>query len=303
MSALPEEAFQLIVREAYLFRAGQILMKAFDEAKSKREEIHASRPPFMVLRRAETKEAFQASLATAEEDFALYEKAARRNADAMKKLRRFAEIHLEVCLRENDPVYYAGLLSESLVADWHRCVTRLENNLVDFVAEIGSARNSLVGARLEENGVRVVSEVSRKAILRAAELGTMLSGEVAATTALADERDRQLQGTAFAADFPRLPTFDFAGTLREATNLPVAALQEQFTLILQSCDNLRTNGLPLLVKKVKEAEAQHTAVKESYLVGVWQTLREYALQHYVQEEELQEVAKATESMFGEGMLA
>ena len=159
MSALPEEAFQLIVREAYLFRAGQIIMKAREEAVAKRDEVRATRPPFLLLRRAETKDAFQESLTAADQDFSLYEKAARRNAEAMKKLRKFAEIHLEACLRENDPIYYSGLISESLVGDWHRCVTRLEANLVEFVAEIGTARNSLVAAQLDENGVRVVSEV------------------------------------------------------------------------------------------------------------------------------------------------
>lgn len=301
MSALPEEAFQLIVREAYLFRAGEIIMTAQAEAKAKKEEVQATRPPFLILRRSETKDAFQTSLAAADDDFSLFDKAARRNADAMKKLRKFAELHLEACLRENDPVYYSGLISESLVADWHRCVSRLESNLTDFISEVGSARNSLVNSQLDQNGVRIASDVSGKAILRAAELGGLLAGEIAATTKLADERDQQLQGTAFAAEFPRLPAFDYGGTLREAVNLPVALLQEQFTLILQQCDQLRDQGLPQLLEKVKAAETQHTAVKESYLLGVWQALREYALEHYVQNEDLQEVAKATEAMFTDGI--
>ena len=302
MTALPEETFQLIVREAYLFRAGEIIQEAHAEAKAKQEEIRATRPPFLILRRGETKDAFQSNLAAAEQDFSLFDMAARRNADAMKKLRKFAELHLEACLRENDPVYYSGLVSESLVADWHRCVKRLTSNLSEFVAEVGSARNSLVNAQLGENGVRVASDVSRKAILRAAELGELLVREVAATTELAAERDQQVQGTAFATDFPRLPEFDFAGTLRDAATLPVSLLQEQFTLLLLRCDELREQGLPQLLKKVAEAETQHTAVKESYLLGVWEALRRYALDHYVQNEDLQEVAKATEEMFGDNAL-
>jgi hypothetical protein len=299
MTALPEETFQLIVREAYLFRASEIIQKAQAEAKAKEEEVRATRPPFLILRRGETKDAFQANLAAAEQDLSLFEKAARRNADAMKKLRKFAELHLEACLRENDPVYYSGLVSEALVADWHRCVTRLTANLKEFISEVGSARNSLVNAQLDANGIRIASDVSRKAIYRAAELGELLVREVAATTQLAAERDQQLHGTAFAAEFPRLPEFDFAGTLRQAAELPVSLLQEQFTLLLQRCDELRDQGLPQLLKKVAEAETQHTAVKESYLLGVWQALRQYALDHYVQNEDLQEVAKATEEMFGD----
>src|SRR3954469_13208042 len=71
VAALPDETFQLIVREAYLFRAGQILMKALDEAKARRDEVSSTRPPFLLLRRSETKDAFQANLTAANDDFSL----------------------------------------------------------------------------------------------------------------------------------------------------------------------------------------------------------------------------------------
>ncbi len=303
IGALPEDTFELIVREAYLFRAGQIILQAMSEAKARRDLVDSSRPPFLVFRRPETKDAFNASLAGAAEDLSLYERAVKRNAEAMKGLRKSAELHIEGWLRENDATYYAGLVSEALVADWHRCLARLESELNDFIAAVGCARNSLVASQADAKGVRFASKLSRKGMVRAAELGALLANDVTAANALADERSRHLQGTAFEATFPRLPTFDFAASLEEAVVLPVSFLQQQFGLIVERCQELRATGLPALLQQVRQAEQQHTAVKESYLVGVWQALRDFSLAHYVEDHDLNDVARATEQMFERGGLA
>jgi hypothetical protein len=303
IAALPENIFQLIVREAYLFRAGQIILQARSEAKARHDLVSSTRPPFLAFRRSETKETFNASLASANEELALYDRAGKRNADAMKRLRQCAELHIEEWLRKNDAAYHAGLVSESLVADWRRCLNRLELELSGFIAAVGCARNSLVSSQADANGIRFVSSVSRKAITQAAGLGAMLANEVTATNALADERDRQLKGTAFESTFPRLPAFDFDASMQQAARLPVPQLQQQFGLILERCAELRSAGLPALLEQVRRAEEQHSAVKDSYLVGVWQSLREFALAHYVEEHDLNDVAQATERMFEQGVFA
>ncbi len=69
------------------------------------------------------------------------------------------------------------------------------------------------------------------------------------------------------------------------------------------CEELRAIGLPALLAQVRQAEVQHTAVKESYLVGVWQALRQFSLAHYVEEADLNEVAHSTEQMFEQGVFA
>jgi hypothetical protein len=302
-AALPEDTLQLIVREAYLFRAGEIILQAMSEAKARRDEVAASRPPFLVFRRSATKETFNSNLELASNDLALYERALKRNATAMKRLRKCAELHIEDWLRQNDPVYYAGLVSEELVADWHRCLTRLENELTDFVLAVGCARNALVSSRPNAKGEIMLSEVSRKAFARAAEVGVLLVADVEATNALAVERDRKIEGTAFEGAFPRLPSFDFAASLKEAAGLAVPLLQQKIGGMLERSDELRAVGLPALLQQVKDAETQHSAVKEGYLVGVWQALRQFALERYVDEKDLNEVARDTESMFEDGVFA
>jgi hypothetical protein len=303
ISALPEDTFELLIREAYLYRAGQVILAAMEQAKSRVAVVSESRPPFFVFRSSDTKQAFNTNLTSATEDLTLYDRAVKRNGDAMKRLRQCAELHIEDWLREHDTAYYSGLVSEELVADWHRCIRRLEAALNDFIAAVGSARNSLVASVADPRGVRFVSEVSRKAILHAAGVGAVVATEVAAINALAEARDQQLRGTAFESGFPRLPSFDFAASLREAAGLPVSFLQQQFGKILEHCDELRSVGLPALVQQVRQAEEQHTAVKASYLVGVWQSIREFALRHYVEETDLHEVAHATEQLFERGVFA
>jgi hypothetical protein len=303
VAALPEDTMQLIVREAYLFRAGEVILQARQDAKARHDLVSASRPPFLAFRRGATKDAFNASLESATNDLSLYEKALDRNASAMKRLRKCAELHIEDWLRQNDAVYYAGLVSEELVADWHRCLTRLESELTDFILAVGCARNALVSSRPNAQGEIMLSDVSRKAFKRATEVGALLVADVVATNALAAERDRHLEGTAFAGAFPRLPSFDFASSLHEAAGLAVPLLQQKISVILAQCAELRALGLPALLQQVQGAETQHRAVKEGYLVGVWQGLRQFALDNYVDEQDLNEVARATEKMFEDGIFA
>lgn len=303
VAALPEDTLQLIVREAYLFKAGEIILQARAEAKAKHDLVEASRPPFLLLRRPATRDAFQTNLEAATNDLSLFEKALNRNATAMKRLRKCSELHIEDWLRQNDPVYYAGLVSEALVADWHRCLVRLEAELTDFILAIGCARNALVSSRPNARGDIMLSEVSRKAFTRAEEAAALLVADVAATNGLAEARDGHLRGTAFEGAFPRLPAFDFAWSLQEASGLPVPQLQQKVTAILARCDELRGVGLPALLQQVKDAETQHAAVKEGYLVGVWQGLRQFAIEHYVDEQDLNEVARDTEVMFEDGVFA
>ena len=298
IAALPEDTFQLIIREAYLFRAGQIILAALDDAKSRREQVSATRPPFLAFRGAAAKEAFQENLTLAGENLSLYQGAMKRNAAAMLRLRKLAESPVEAWLRHNDATYCAGLAAESLAADWHRCLARLEAELAEFLTAVGSARNSLVAAAPDAAGVRYASRISCASIASAGKLGEVLTKDVSATNTLAEERDRQLRGTTFENSFPRLPTFDFAWSLKEAAQLPIAILQQHFTTVLARCAELSAVGLPALVEQVKQAEERHTAVKQGYLGGVWQALREYSLKHYVSDTDLNEVARVTEQMFG-----
>jgi len=83
----------------------------------------------------------------------------------------------------------------------------------------------------------------------------------------------------------------------------VPFLQQQFGLIMERCCELRSVGIPALLEQVQKAEAQHTAVKADYLVGVWQALRAFAITHYVEDHDLNEVAQATEQMFEQGAFA
>lgn len=303
VAALPEDTMQLIVREAYLFRAGEIILQARGAAKARHDAVAASRPPFLAFRRGAAKETFLTNLETANNDLSLYEKALARNATAMKRLRKCCELHIEDWLRQNDPVYYAGLVSEELVADWHRCLKRLESELADFILAVGCARNALVSSRPNAQGEIMLSEVSRKAFTRGVDIGALLVADVNATNALAAERDRHLEGTAFEGSFPRLPSFDFAASLTEAAGLAVPRLQQKITTILAQCDELRAVGMPALLQQVQEAETQHRAVKDGYLVGVWQALRTYANERYVDEQDLNQVARDTEAMFEDGIFS
>ncbi|MSU22368.1 MAG: hypothetical protein EXS32_00940 [Opitutus sp.] len=87
IASLPENIFQLVVREAYRFRAGRLILQAMNEALSRHDLLAARRPPFFGFRRPGTKEAFVASLNLTDHEFSLWADAAKHNAEAMSRLR------------------------------------------------------------------------------------------------------------------------------------------------------------------------------------------------------------------------
>ncbi len=293
IATLPEDTFQLIVREAYLFRAGQIIFQAMNEAKIRHESVAATRPSFLAFCRPGRKESFRANLTKATEDLSLYESAVRRNVDTMTRLRRRAEPPIANWLRENDATFQTALVAEKFATDWQAGVTRLESKLSAFIDAVSFALKSLGSSQAGASGF--VSDAGRNAITQAARAGILFANDVKAVNAIADARDRYLQGTV--AAFPRLPNFDFVTTLAESIVLPAPFLRQQFGLILDQCHELRSQGLPTLGAQQRQADAPHVALKESHLAGIWQALREFSVAHYVDEADLSEVAEATEAMF------
>ena len=303
IASLPEKTLQLVVREAYLFRAGRRMLEELNAAQARHHAAAANRPSFFSLRRPETKEAFAARLNQTREELSHLALAVQHNADARDRLRHCAEAPVEHWLRENDATFYSGLVSETLVADWHRCLARLDSELAEFTRAVESARQTLVSPNSPSSAQQFISDFSRKAILHAGEVGAKLAGEITAANALADEHDWSLEGTAFASTLPRLPNFEIAGSLKESVGLPGPFLQQQFGKILARCGELQKILLPTLLQQSRLIEAQHAAVKATHLAGIWQGLREFALAHYVEERNLDEVAQATEQMFDQGAFA
>src|SRR5512147_1544929 len=64
---LPEDIQDILIREAYLARAAEILVARQDENKREKEKVDATRPPFMAFRK-QAKQEFEAQLASAEKE-------------------------------------------------------------------------------------------------------------------------------------------------------------------------------------------------------------------------------------------
>ena len=301
--ALPESMFQLVVREAYLFRAGQAILNAMKKAKAPWRRPTAKRPPFPAFRRHVPPKACSANLASADLEVAGLAVALECNTATRNRLRQSVELPIVGWLRANDEAYYAEVVVSSLEAEWRSGLTRFDAQLTEFTSAIATARNSLVRSQSEVSGPRFASTVDAGDIARAAKAGAILVSEAAATNARAAERDRQIAGAAREAALPRLPAFDFTNSLQEAAVLPVPFLHRHFGIILEHCEELRAVGLRPLRQQAQQLEAQHVKVKEAHLDRVWQALREFALQRYVDDVAMDEVVQATEQMVATGAFA
>lgn len=179
----------------------------------------------------------------------------------------------------------------------------MDSELDNFARTVGNARQSLLSPGSNSSASQLISDASRQAIIRASDLGATLAQGITTANAVADEHDWSLQGSAVTCTLPRLPNFHVAGSLHEAIGLPGPFLPQQFGKILERCVELHSVVLPAARQQARQAEMHHAAARASYLSGIWQSLREFSLKHYVDDHDLQEVAQATGQMFDQGAFA
>ncbi len=90
----PEDIQDILIREAYLARAAEILVAQQEENQRIRERVDATRPPFMAFRK-DAKAEFEAQLAKAEKEVEFFARALAQNESAMLNLRKAARRQLE----------------------------------------------------------------------------------------------------------------------------------------------------------------------------------------------------------------
>lgn len=292
----PEDIQDILIREAYLARAAEILVTKQEENKQEKEKVDATRPPFMVVRKQARVE-FETRMASAESEVNFFARALAQNESAMENLRKSARRQLEVWLRNHDTTYMSGLACEQFLSDWRNAIELVSSIMLDFIKSIGEARNLMVTGYDKER--QTYTAQALESLNRAVKVGAALEADTASVNLIAEKHDETFRGTIFDNPFPRLPIFAAEHHTANAQNRPIGTLQKHFDRIKGYYEELNQQGIPALNEAIAKAEQRQRAVQDSYMTTLWEGLRQEARKS-VEEEQLAEVVKETEERFLQG---
>lgn len=294
---MPEEIKDLLIREAYMATAAQLIGERQKENRELLAQAEATRPPFLMAWRKDLVAGYKASVAAAASEVDEFAKALAQNERALENLRHAARRELELWLRHHDTTYQQGLANEQFVADWRNAIALVQKILLDFIQSVGEARNLMVSGYNREMNEHTphATEVLQKAV----KIGDALEEDMASVNVLAEEHDNRFRGTVFENPFPRLPLFAAGEITENAIKRPIARLQQHFDRIKLYCEELSLVGITALSAAIDRAEKRHTAQQGSYMTTLWAGLSVLAQQH-VDPNLLSETVKETEERFIRG---
>ena len=293
----PEEVKDLLIREAYMAKAAQMIGKRQKENRELLAQAEATRPPLLLAWRKEVMARYKASIAAAASEVDEFAKALAQNERAMENLRHAARRELELWLRNHDTTYQQGMANEQFVADWRNAVALVQKILLDFIQAVGEARNIMVSGYKRETNEH--SPQAAEVLLRAVKIGNALEEDMASVNVLAEAHDKRFRGTVFENPFPRLPVFAAGELTENAIKRPIARLQQHFDRIKKYCEDLSLMGIAELRAAIEQAEKRHTAQQDSYMTTLWAGLSVLA-QQQVDPQLLSEMVRETEERFLRG---
>lgn len=297
---MPEEVKDLLIREAYMAKAAQMIGERQEENRKLLAQAEAARPPLLLAWRKEVMARYKASVAAAASEVDEFAKALAQNERAMENLRHSARRELELWLRNHDTTYQQGMANEQFVADWRNAVALVRKILLDFIQSVGEARNIMVSGYKRETNEH--SPQAAELLLRAVKIGNALEEDMASVNLLAEEHDKRFRGTVFENPFPRLPVFAAGELTNNAIKRPIALLQQHFDRIKRYCEELCVVGIAALSAAIDQAEKRHTAQQDSYMTTLWAGLSVLA-QQQVDPNLLSDKVRETEERFMRGEYA
>ena len=297
---MPAEIKELLIREAYMAKAAQMIGERQKENRELLARAEAARPPFLLAWKKEAMARYKAGVAAAASEVDEFARALAQNERALENLRHAARRQLELWLRNHDTTYQQGMANEQFVADWRNAVALVQKILLDFIQSVGEARNVMVSGYKRETNEH--SPQAAEMLLRAVKVGNALEEDMASVNVLADEHDKRFNGTVFENPFPRLPVFAAGELTESAIKRPIARLQQHFDRIKLYCEELSRVGIAALSAAIDQAEKRHTAQQDSYMTTLWAGLSVLA-QQQVDPNLLSETVRETEERFLRGEYA
>lgn len=282
---LTETTLGLLRDEAYVFLCREALHEKLSELEREKAVIASTRPPFGILARRETRDAFTQSMRTALDN----ETALRDRLSQIKRLDDWLQpkIRDEVVayLQAASPDYRRFAELSDLLTQWEAGFAALPELLLAFARDVKAVREeAAAGAaagRYHMQSLAVLRDVAVRLEQQHAHL-TALAARLQELTQTHPDLIREVR-------LPALPDFRHVAWVSRLALLPIERCVAEAARVEAMVRDFISAGQGLAHARIEASRSACVHLADRFLQYYWNQLRTHAQIHYVEERDIDEV--------------
>ena len=294
---LSEATLELLQDEAYAFLCREVVEDRLASLQREKAEIASTRPPFGMLARKKTREAFTRSMRTALDNEAALRDRLVQVSGIEEWLRPLLRQEIAAYLTEISPDFRRFPQVRARLDDWELAFQALPEFLVAFARELRNLRQAVdsapaAGSRLGSE-LPAVSEIAVR--LERQQRG--LPGIAAAVAELAQA------GAMSEIRVPVLPDMQRVEWVNRLAALPLDRALTEAACVEKEVRDFLADGLDLVHARLEVSRDVCTRLENKALEQYWDQLRAHAQTHYVEERDVDEVLAMLAQRYASANLA
>ena len=267
--------------EAYASLCRQALESALQRLEQEKAELASTRPPFGVLARKETREAFTRSMRTATES----ETVLRSRLVQISQLETWLQGILRPELREYlmavAPEYRRFAITHEMLDQWGAAFGAMPELVLALARDIGAIRQNPEAARARR-------ELHLFAVLR--DTALRVEEQLFRLDAIAKQLEATVPAIASSeVRTPALPDLRHVAWVNTLAVMPLDQLVAETTAAEKAARAFVAQGHRTALIRLQASHDSCTGYEEAYLERYWNQLRTHAQTHYVEERDTAEV--------------
>ena len=294
---LSEATLELLQDEAYAFLCREVVEDRLTSLELEKAEIASTRPPFGVLARKATREAFTRSMCTALDNEAALRDRLAQISGIEEWLRPLLRQDIAAYLTAISPDYRRFQEVRARLDDWERTFQALPEFLVAFARELRNLCQAVdsdpaAGRRLVYE-LPVVSEIAVRLERQQHELPGIAAAVAELTQAGAMSEIR----------VPVLPDFQRIDWVNHLAALPPDQALTEAACVEKEFRDFLADGIDLVHARLEVSRDVCTRLENKALEQYWDQLRAHAQSHYVEERDVDEVLAMLAQRYASANLA
>lgn len=279
---LSEATLGRLQDEAYAYLCRQAVEERLASLEREKAEIASTRPPFGVLARKETREAFNRSMSTALDNEAALRDRLVRIEGIEKWLRPILRKDVAAYLADVSPDYVRFQQIRARLEDWEGAFQRLPELLLALARELRSVRQA-AGAGSAAGGFLNELPVLRESALRLERQHheiLVIAGVVTELTHGGPHEEIRV---------PVLPDFRRVEWVSRLAVLPADQAVAEVARVEKEVREFLAAGAELALARLEASRDVCTSLENQAVEQYWAQLRDHARAHYVEERDIDDV--------------
>lgn len=249
--------------------------------EQQKAELASTRPPFGVLARKETREAFTRSMRTANDSEAVLRSRLVQISQLESWLQGILRPELRAYLMSVAPEYRRFAITHELLDQWGTAFGAMPELVLALARDVGAIRQNpeVARARRELHLFAVLRDTALRVEEQLFRLDTITKQLEATVPAIASAEVRT----------PTLPDLRRVAWVNTLAVLPLDQLTAETAAAEKSARAFVAQGHRSALIRLQASHDSCTSYEEAYLDRYWNQLRTHAQTHYVEERDIEEV--------------